>query len=516
MNPFAISGLLIGINSIGLGILVLIKNPNRKFSLAWFMFAMFTGIWGFGIMAVGLTGNKETALLIWRVFYALGVVWIAPSFYHFVCVFLGLERKKSILIQYAIGLFFVLNIGSVTFFKNIEWVFNSFFYVRAGWLYGVYFSWWLLLVSFSHYDMICVYSSVPENKKTQIKYFFLATTVGYTGGILSYLPKFGIDIYPWGNFMVWLYHVIMGYAILKYNLMDVRIFIRRTGLLIGIYALLMIAVAPVLVSFHRHLVSGILPPPTTIWFQVAAMAGALSLGPFLYAYLIRQSYFFQEHRAAGLTHELKSPLAAIQSALEFFKEESSKQSLNPKQAEYLDLIERNSSRLNAFVGELLQVFKLQNKRKPLSDDQVDMGLLCRSVIQTYEPLAKFKGTSIDFLSIQEPIIVSCDRQKIEYVISNLLSNSVKFTLQGHITLSLIQKNQEIIVTVQDTGIGISHKDLPQVFEAFFQGGATQIAKGSGIGLTIAKTWIEAHDGHIWAESEGEGKGTKVTFTLPIK
>src|ERR1044071_4529704 len=141
MNPFALSGLLIAVNSISLGILVLIKNPNRKFSLTWFFFSISAGIWGLGALALGFTKNLETARLIWRLSYVSGVVWIAPLFYHFVCIFLDLKRRNSVLVQYAVASFFALNVGSRAFFKDVVWVFDSFFYVRAGWLYGFYFAW---------------------------------------------------------------------------------------------------------------------------------------------------------------------------------------------------------------------------------------------------------------------------------------------------------------------------------------------------------------------------------------
>jgi signal transduction histidine kinase len=119
------------------------------------------------------------------------------------------------------------------------------------------------------------------------------------------------------------------------------------------------------------------------------------------------------------------------------------------------------------------------------------------------------------LVIQSPttLFLNIDIPKIKQAVSNLISNAVKFTEEGEIKISVLEKNSQALVEVTDNGKGIDKKDLKRVFERFFQ--AKPNMKGTGIGLTIAKAWVEAHGGKIWAESEGEGRGTKLSFTLPL-
>ncbi len=115
--------------------------------------------------------------------------------------------------------------------------------------------------------------------------------------------------------------------------------------------------------------------------------------------------------------------------------------------------------------------------------------------------------------MKEPLILEMDSAKMEQVISNILSNALKFSKGGIVELRAEIKDGSIQVQVQDQGIGIPSHLQEKIFDRFFQ--VDPGKKGSGIGLTIAKAWVETHGGKIWAESDGVGKGTTVTFTLPI-
>jgi two-component system sensor histidine kinase VicK len=108
---------------------------------------------------------------------------------------------------------------------------------------------------------------------------------------------------------------------------------------------------------------------------------------------------------------------------------------------------------------------------------------------------------------------SDDSDKIKQVISSLLSNAIKYSDKGAITITLTKTSKEILFSIMDEGRGVEEKDLGRIFDRFYQ--VNPGSKGSGIGLTIAKAWVEAHRGRIWAESAGAGKGTTIRFTLPL-
>jgi two-component system sensor histidine kinase VicK len=109
------------------------------------------------------------------------------------------------------------------------------------------------------------------------------------------------------------------------------------------------------------------------------------------------------------------------------------------------------------------------------------------------------------------VIVEADKERITQVISNLLSNALKFTEEGYISISTEKRGKDILVTVKDTGVGIDQEVLPRLFSKFI----TKSEKGTGLGLYISKNIIERHGGKIWAENNADGKGAAFTFGIPI-
>jgi|GEM_PF-187727 len=227
MNAFALSGFLTGVSSLAFGFLVYFRERGRTLNQLWCIFTVSVALWGFGGMWVALVMTREAALLAWRVSFSCGVLWIPILFYHFVSVFCDIRRRRFLILNYALGVIFFPLIYTDLFYPSVRYVFSSFYYSTPGPILYLFVPWWIGLVAYSHWEMLRVYHSVGAQKQLQIKYFFLATFIGYTGGSLDYLPIFGIDLYPWGNFAIVLYPIIMTYAIARYRLMDVTLVLNK-------------------------------------------------------------------------------------------------------------------------------------------------------------------------------------------------------------------------------------------------------------------------------------------------
>jgi signal transduction histidine kinase len=507
VNPFGFSGVLAAIFSLAFGMLVVLRSRNKELARIWFLFTLTACFWGVGVFTISLTSTAESALLAWRLTFATSVVWLPSLFFHFVSVFCRIRKPVPVFIHYLTSAVFFLSTPTPLFFEDARPIFGSLHFGKPGPLFSIFTCWWLAFVIYSHFCLWKNYKVASPGRKNQIRHFFWGTAIGYTGGSLVYLPHFGILLYPWGNFTVCLYPVIMSYAIMRFNLMDIRFFVRRAALIIAVYLLLLAAAVPLFLAFY--------PEPSFLVREAVGlivMSAVLSAGPIVYAYVVRQNAYFHRHSLEGLTHELKSPLAAIEAALEILQAPQPKTSTGLNQT-YMDMIKRNSRRLRSVIDELLTV--VLDKANLTGDTACfDVLALCRGVVANYDEQSRNKGLTIEIDTPAKAVIVNGMKDKIGQALSNVVSNALKFTEKGSIRIHVQERNEDVEISVSDEGCGVDPIEVDRIFERFYQTQSGRQAKGAGIGLAIAKLWIEMHGGQIWAESGGDGKGTTVKLVIP--
>lgn len=306
----------------------------------------------------------------------------------------------------------------------------------------------------------------------------------------------------------------IAYAVLKYRLLDVELSVRRAVRFALICAALFLGVMPLLYLLYKNVVSD---PANSFSMFVAgflALGTVVFLGPFIYAYLVRRRSYFNDYTVAGLAHELKNPLGIIEHAVVYLTDQDQMYPFGTKQAEYMRMIERNAFLMRKYVENLLHVFKFKGD-KALHTELVDIRAVCHQVVESFQSTASIKGISIEETSPSKEVLVLCDPEKIDQALSNLVSNAIKFTKQGKVKVKVDDKRSRAVVSVEDSGPGIPKDELPYVFDRFYQGRfGRKFPKGTGLGLAIAKTWITAHNGEIYAESDGEGRGSRLSFALP--
>jgi two-component system NtrC family sensor kinase len=259
MNPFALSGLLTGISSLAFGYFVYWKGSNRLLNRLWFIFTVSVAAWGFGGMWIALAPTPSQALWAWRLAYACGVVWIPIFFYHFVHAFCNLPGRTFLILSYATGMIVLPLCFTNLFFSGVRLTFSSFYYALPGTVFPLFVVWWVTMVVYSHYQLYRKHRVTSGQKRSQIQYFFLATAIGYLGGSLDYLPIFGIDLYPYGNFAIVLYPMIMTYAIVQYRLMDIAV-VTNKGLAHGLLIVLIFIPMSLAVFFTQRVTLYAIPP----------------------------------------------------------------------------------------------------------------------------------------------------------------------------------------------------------------------------------------------------------------
>jgi two-component system phosphate regulon sensor histidine kinase PhoR len=218
---------------------------------------------------------------------------------------------------------------------------------------------------------------------------------------------------------------------------------------------------------------------------------------------------------ANVSHEFRTPLTAIQG----FSETLLAGAVNDpnNRDRFLGIILEHSRRLARLTEDLLRLSEMDAERLELEVRRLAVSQLVESCYETAQRRAAEKGLA---LSLQLPgrlPDIAGDSRRLQEVLQNLLDNAIQYTLPGgKIVLSAEAKNDEVIFTVGDTGIGIPRSDQPRIFERFYRVDAARSreAGGTGLGLSIAKHLIEVHGGRIWVESE-VGEGSQFHFSIPV-
>ena len=210
-------------------------------------------------------------------------------------------------------------------------------------------------------------------------------------------------------------------------------------------------------------------------------------------------------------HELRTPIQPILGLADILR---TKLRDGNQEKEYLDVIIRNAKRLQRLTEDILDITRIESKSLGLKKELFNLSeMILSAIADSNNQVAKeHKDTNLklEFIDSKECIFIEADRGRINQVISNLLSNAIKFTNEGTVSVAAVPNNTEIVVSISDTGIGIDSEILPRLFTKF----ATKSTTGTGLGLFISKSIIEAHGGKIWGENNDD-KGATFAFSLPI-
>ncbi len=216
------------------------------------------------------------------------------------------------------------------------------------------------------------------------------------------------------------------------------------------------------------------------------------------------------------SHELRTPLTAIKEGISIVADGMAGK-INTQQNDFLKMAERNVNRLARLINDILDFQKLEAGKAQFNIIENDINSTVKEACDTMAGLIKEKGLKIILELGKKLPRMTFDRDRIIQVITNLISNAIKFTEKGSITLATSAGDNVVRVSVKDTGLGIKRDDIPRLFSAFGQleKGKDRKVGGTGLGLAISRDIIVSHHGKIWAESI-PGKGTTFSFVLPIK
>jgi signal transduction histidine kinase len=214
-------------------------------------------------------------------------------------------------------------------------------------------------------------------------------------------------------------------------------------------------------------------------------------------------------------HELRTPIQPILGITQILRSRTT----DSRQQELLDIVIRNAKRLDRLSDEILDVTRLESQKLELKKEEFNLNEIILHAIDDIMLSKEISSKNLQLLYEPRDILLKADKSRIAEVISNFLSNAIKFTQKGTITIAVeIDKTSKddnknwVIVGVKDTGEGIDASMLPRLFTKF----ATKSHLGTGLGLFISKGIVEAHGGKIWAKNNVDGVGATFSFSLPTE
>lgn len=214
---------------------------------------------------------------------------------------------------------------------------------------------------------------------------------------------------------------------------------------------------------------------------------------------------------SNVSHELRTPLTPIISQIQRMM---AKELSREEEKTSLDMVLKNTLRLDKMINEVLEISRIQSGKMILSKRKTNLRELIQQVATTMGRFARDRNCFITLTLAPLPLL-EIDPERISSVLINLIDNAIKFDGGSEILVTAEKISREVIVGVRDHGIGIAPRDFPKIFTPFFRSEETHVYRGCGLGLSICKGIVEAHNGKIWFESK-LGEGSTFYFSLPLK
>jgi len=496
-----------------LGFFVLAKDPLKKLNRFFGIFSILASLWVFANFMMGI---QQT--LFWlKSASAFGV--LVP----FVALLWVLElcerkiTKHQLVLLSSLGLFFfIISYIDGLIVANVKRVYLGGFEGEIGPLFIPFWIYILGLLVFIIYTLLGEYRKAIGIKKLQISYVIIGGIL-YIGTVLIVsfiLPLLGIKKFipldtPSSLFLLF----FTSLAITRYHLFGIEVILTEILVVaIGILLLIQIFVAP---TFLWRIVNGII-------FVLFCVFGYLLIRG-VFREIRRREELEKISRAKTefisiTSHQLRTPLSAIKGYLSMVLEGSYGE-ISERVEKVLEKVYQSNERLIKLVNSFLDVSKIELGREELKFEEVSIEDLISETISEIEIEAKKKNL---YLKFEKPKIslskILIDRGKIKEVLMNVLDNAIRYTQEGGITIRLQIANGRLQIVIADTGEGLTKEEISKLFESFSRGeaGAKFWTEGAGLGLYLARKFVELHKGKIWAESEGKGKGSTFYIELPIK
>ena len=525
---FAISGLVNALIAIGFGFLVFSKDWRNAGGRLFLLMTVSLAVWGFGYW-MWLTRTNYDEALFWVRFLAVGSLFIPVFFFHWVTVVLQIRHAVFLWVIYIGALIITAFSYTSLFIPTVSEKMIFPFWPDAGPLYASYFAgFYVFVIGYALILLIRGYfAHNAEERRGQILYILLGALLGFGGGLTNFPLWWNVPVMPYGTFLVAAFPFLLGYSIIKHHLFNLKaiaaellvffmiivlaieIFLSSTPLEIGLRVVFFIVVATVGTLLIRSVYNEVEQRQ-----EIQRLADDLKIAN----EKLKELDKLKSQFLSIASHDLRAPLTIIRNFVSLLMD-GTYGKLTSAAEEGLRQVFDRATDMAKSVDSYLNVSRIEQGRMKYDFIDVEFAPIIKKSVADFKPNADKKG--IELLLTVSPELegkkVRLDVAKINEVLNNLLDNSIKYTPKGSITITAEKTGNVARITLKDTGVGMSQTTIGKLFQLFSTG--TESLKvntsSTGVGLYITKAHVEAHGGKIWAESEGEGKGSTFILELPL-
>jgi signal transduction histidine kinase len=506
------------------------KNPN---SLQGRLLMLFTGsfvAWVLNILVQWVASYHTALMFAWQLTALLEVgIYVFAAYFAYVFIY---KRDISSLFKGAIFLLFTLVLILTPTTLNVESydIYNC---------EGVVGRMWDFIYVF---ELVCAiligYFGLLQVRQTSDKLYQKQVVLFTTGIVLFLLIFFFTNLYGeitkvyefnlWGPLGMLLFLTFFSYLIARFHLFNFKVFSSQIlvfGLSALIFSLLfvndpLLLVLIILITFVLSIIFGNL-----LIYSVKLEVEQKEFNKKLVNELkVTNNKLVEADRQKSefvsfATHQLRSPLTAMKGYSSLILDGDYGE-LNPDLRKAIQTIRESSDTLASVVDDYLNISRIELGTMKYEFVSMDFSILVDKVLAEQMPSIEKSGISLSYVvDRKQSYPIKADPDKFKQVIMNIIDNSIKYTQKGSVNVTLTrQPNQKLLLTIRDTGIGMKQETIPELFEKFTRANnANKVnIRGTGLGLYVAKEIVKAHGGRIWAESEGEGKGSQFYIEMEEK
>jgi signal transduction histidine kinase len=498
----------------GFGLFVLLQNPRKGANQTFFLMCLSLAGFQLSFILGANTGDPALAYLFWLA--NIVDVFLAIFYLHFIVLALeALPRFRVLLyLDYAIGLA-ILGATLVSPHSFLPTVVPKLYfrtYLEGGPLYVLMLAFFLLSFAFSFAVMFLERARHSEEGKRRIDYYIFSLFYGFATGITAFPLVFNFRIDPLPSLLIGTFVIPMVYGMVKKDLLDIRIVVKRTIL----FTLAIGALTAVLTTlpFLSNILSMVIPG-AAFWLVPLLIALAAVGAGTLYWRKAEEAERLKYEFITVAAHKFRTPLTRIRWASEALL---TRTDLTPDARELVNTMRTSDLELIQLSNLLMDAARLDKDSYSYVEVPLSLEELAAQAVAVYHDALKEKRITL-VLNPPPPLPeVKGDKERLLSAMSVLLENAIAYTpAGGTITVALSAGPDQVRFSVTDTGIGVSSEEARHIFKKFYRTDRARHAdtEGVGLGLHMAKSIIERHRGSIGVESKGAGQGSTFWFTLPL-